>query len=149
MKTMVFMLCFVPAMAAFAADPPAQTDFSVRSGIPMTSAERQQEFLTTRRDSRAVALGKSDFVMSGPLVAGLRKLPPQEGLSRSQKFLRLPIIRLFVPGPMERPSGTGRYFAWKNEGNPLPWAVAASRPAVARGATVRVEPDSCLVQLHK
>ena len=117
----------------------------------MTRAERQNEFLEARRDAPVITFGKSDIVLSGPLVAGLRKLPHEEGLSRAQKFLRLPVIRLFVPGPMEKPpGGTGKYFAWRNENSPLPWPVAASRPVGARGgADVRREPDSVLVQLHK
>ena len=148
MKTIVFLFCF-GSVLAFAADAWAQSDFSARQGIPMTEAERQRLFLEARRESPVITFGKSDFVIGGPLVAGLRKLPPQENLSRGQKFLRLPIIRLFVPGPMERPSGTGRYFAWKNEDNPLPWPATASRPVAARGATTRVEADSCLVKLQK
>jgi hypothetical protein len=145
MKTMVFLLCFVSTMVF------AQSDFSARQGIPMTQAERQKEYLEARHDAPVITFGKSDIVLSGPLVAGLRKLPPQEGLSRGQKFLRLPIVRLFVPGPMEKPpGGTGKYFAWRNENSALPWPAAASRPVGARGgADVRREPDSALVQLHK
>src|SRR4051812_12387282 len=116
MKTMISLLCFVSAATAFAADSPGKSDFSAREGIPMTQAERRDNFLEMRHHEPVITFGKSDIVLSGPLVAGLRKLPHEEGLSRGQKFLRLPIVRLFVPGPMERPpGGTGKYFAWRNE----------------------------------
>jgi hypothetical protein len=149
MKTAIFLLCLLSTPAAWAGDPPTQFSSSVRPGIPITQAERQMDFLFAKRDAPVIVLGKSDFVMGGPLIAGLRKLPREEGLSRGQKFLRLPIIRLFVPGPMERPSGTGKYFAWRNDDCPMSWTVAASRPAVQRGANVRLEPDSALISLHK
>jgi len=117
----------------------------------MTSAERQMEFIETRNDAPVISLWRSDYVVGGPLVVGLRKMPPtEEHLSLGRKVLRLPLIRLLVPGPMEKPpGGTGKYFAWRNDDCPLPWPVAASRPVVARGATTRVEPDSALVRLHK
>jgi len=151
MKTTVFLLCFVPALAAFAGDPPTQFNATARPGIPMTSAERQLEFIEPKPGASVISLWKSDYVISGPLVMGLRKSPPsEEHLSLGRKVLRLPIVRLLVPGPMEKPpGGTGKYFAWRNENCDLPWPVAASRPVAARGATTRVEPDSALVQLRK
>jgi len=133
MKTVVFLLCF-GSVWVVAADAQVQSDFSARQGIPITSVERREIFLEMRPHEPVIALGKSDIVIGGPLVAGLRKLPPQDGLSRGQKFLRLPIIRLFVPGPMEQPpGGTGRYFAWKSEQCALAWPQAANRPAIFKG----------------
>jgi len=151
MKTTVFLLCFASALTAFAGDPPAQFNSSVRHGIPITQAERQLDFLFAKRDTPAIALGKSDYVISGPLVAGLRKLPHEENLSLGRKFLRLPIIRLIVPGPMGRPpGGTGKYFAWRNDNCDLPWTVAASRPVGARWTDWRnAQPDGMLIQLHR
>ena len=150
MKTTVLLLCFVAAWTAWAGDPSAQFSSSVRPGIPITAGERQTDFIFAKRDAPVIALGKSDFVISGPLIAGFRKLPPREDLTRTQRFLRLPIIRLFVPGPEDKPpGGTGKYFAWRNEDSPLPWTVAASRPVGAKGADVRMEPDSALISLHK
>jgi hypothetical protein len=134
MKTTIFLLCFVSTMTAWAGDPPAQFSSSVRPGIPITQAERRVDFLFAKRDAPVIVLGKSDFVIGGPLIAGLRKLPPREDLSRGQKFLRLPIIRLLVPGPMENPpGGTGKYFAWRSEECSLSWPQAANRPAILKG----------------
>lgn len=152
MKTTVFLLCFASALTAFADNPPAQFNSTVvRPGIPITQAERQFDFLFAKRDAPVIALGKSDYVISGPLVTGLRKLPREDNLGLGRKFLRLPIIRLFVPGPMERPpGGTGKYFAWRNVDSPLPWTAAASRPVGARFMDWRnAEPDCSLIVLHK
>lgn len=135
MKTKVFLLCFVTALTAFAADPPSQFQATMSKSMPLTEAERQQNFLQARPDRPVIALGKTDFVLSGPLVQAFRKLPPRENLTRAQRFLRLPVIRLFVPGPMENPpGGTGKYFAWRTSECSLPWVEAASRPPFTRGA---------------
>jgi len=151
MRTTVFLLCFVAAFTAAAGEPPAQFSSSVRPGIPITEGERQVDFIFAKRAAPVIALGKSDFVLSGPLVAGFRRLPPQENLTRAQRFLRLPIIRLFVPGPMERPpGGTGKYFAWRNDDSDLPWTLAASRPVGARWIDWKdARPDCSLISLHK
>jgi len=149
MKTTVFLLCFVSALTAWAGDPPARFNTNVRPGIPITPAERQLDFLFAKRDAPVIVLGKSDFVIGGPLIAGLRPMPHEQNLSVGRKFLRLPVIRLFVPGPMERPPGTGKYFAWRNDDSAMSWTVAASRPVVQKGANMRMEPDSALISLHK
>jgi len=149
MKTTIFLLCFVAAGTALAGEPPAQFSTSVRPGIPISPAERRLDFLFAKRDPAVIVLGKSDFVMGGPLIAGLRPMPREENLSVGRKFLRLPVIRLFVPGPMDNPPGTGKYFAWRNDDSAMSWTVAASRPAVSKGADVRLEPDSVLISLHK
>jgi hypothetical protein len=134
MKTRVFLLCFVSALTAYAADPPEQFNSTALKPLPLTEAQRMQIF-TAKRDPPVITLGKSGFNLSGSLVYGFRPLPPQEDLTRAQRFLRLPLIRLFVPGPMPRPPETGgRYFAWRNEESPLPWTRAASRPAIIKGS---------------
>ena len=136
MKTKVFLLCFVSALTAHAVDLPAEFNSTAIKPLPLTESQRMQIF-ATRRDPPVISLGKSGFNLSGSLAYGFRRLPPQEDLTRAQKFLRLPLIRLFVPGPMERPPETGgRYFAWRNEESPLPWTRAASRPATVKGPEV-------------
>ena len=131
MNAKVFLLCFVAAVSASAADPPAQFNSTVLQPLPPGDTARFQNLLTQKQDFSVIALGRSDFVFSGPLVFGLRRLPHADNLSRGQKFLRLPIIRMFVPGPMERPPGTGKYFAWHDCS--LSWPEAASRPEIGKG----------------
>lgn len=134
MNAKLFLLCFASALTAASADPPAQFNSTVRTPLQITESERLQSLLAPRRDIPVIAIGRSDFVFSGPLVQGFRRLPHQDNLSRGQKFLRLPLIRLFVPGPMERPPETGgKYFAWRNDGCSVPWILAASRPTIAKG----------------
>jgi len=134
MNAKVFLLCFVAAATASAADPPAQFNSTILQPIPLNDSARFQNLLTQKQDFSVIALGRSDFVFSGPLVFGFRRLPHAENLSRGRRFLRLPIIRLFVPGPMENPpTSGGKYFAWRNEKCSLSWPQAASRPEIVKG----------------
>lgn len=132
MNAKPFLLCFISASTVFAADPPSQYNATGLQPIPYSDPSRWRTLLTEKHDSPLITLGKSDFTISSPLIEGFRPLRHSEGMTRTQRFLHLPIIRLFVPGPMEKPpGGTGRYFAWRN--CDLPWAAAASRPPIAEG----------------
>jgi hypothetical protein len=133
MNAKLFLLCFVSAWTAAAADPTAQFNSTVIQPIPTKPSARSQNLLTPKQDLPVIALGRTDFVFSGPLVEGFRPLPHVENLSRTRKFLRLPLIRLFVPGPMPRPPESGRYFAWHNVNCSLSWTDAASRPEIEKG----------------
>jgi hypothetical protein len=133
MKTKLFLLCFASVATALAADSSTNHFSSVLAPIPITESMRLQNLLTPKLDIPVIALGRSDFVLSGPLVYGFRRLPPVENLSRGQKFLRLPVIRLFVPKPMPWPNEGGKYFAWRNTDNSLPWDQASSRPRIQKG----------------
>jgi hypothetical protein len=132
MKTSLFLFCFVSTLTAFAADSPAQFNSTVVPRMPSGDSARWQSLLTQRPDVPVIALGRSDFVFSGPLVEGFRRLPHEEHLSRTRRFLRLPLIRLFVPRPMPWPDEGGKYFAWRSDECSLPWPAAASRPEVTR-----------------
>jgi hypothetical protein len=129
MKAKLFLLCFVSALTASAADLPSQFNSTVLPHMPYSDSARWESLLTPRRDIPVIVLGRSDFVFSGPLVEGFRKLPHVENLSRGQRFLRLPLVRLFVPKPMPVPTG-GKYFAWHSDECSLPWREAASRPDI-------------------
>ena len=132
MNAKPFLLCLVSASTAFAGDHPAQYNATSLQPIPFNDPARLRPLLTEKRDSPLITLGKSDFTLNAPIIEGFRPMRHSEDLSRGQRFLRLPIIRLFVPGPMEKPpGGTGRYFAWRN--CDLPWTAAASRPPISKG----------------
>jgi hypothetical protein len=133
MNAKLFLLCFASAATALAADPSTNNFSSTLAPIPITETMRLQNLLTPKLDIPIIALGRSDFVLSGPLVYGFRRLPPAENLSRGQRFLRLPVIRLFVPKPMPWPNEGGKYFAWRNTDNSLPWDLASSRPRIQKG----------------
>ena len=134
MKTNLVLLICLSALTARAGDPPAQqfqsSHITTLQPMPLGEMERLQSFMTPRPDVSMIAIGRSDFALSSPLVDGFRRLPPAENLSRGQRFLRLPIIRLFVPKPESTGGGGGRYFAWRN--CPEAWTVAASRPEITR-----------------
>src|ERR1043165_5368965 len=117
MKTKLFLLCFVSALTAHAGDTNTQFSSSMRTPIQVSESERFQAMIQhAKSNPSAIAIGRSDFVLSGSLVYGFRRLPPEEDLTHFQKILRLPLIRLVVPGPMERPPETGpKYFAWKSD----------------------------------
>jgi hypothetical protein len=132
MNAKPFLLYFISLSAAFAGDPPAHYNATSLQPIPFSDPARLRPLLTQKLDSPLITLGKSDFVLNSPLIEGFRPMRHSEDLSRGQRFLRLPIIRLFVPGPMEKPpGGTGHYFAWRN--CDMPWTAAASRPDIMKG----------------
>ena len=136
MKTKLLLLCFGSALTAYAADPPAQFNSSLRTGIQITESERFQALMEhSKQNLSTVSIGHSGFNLSGPFVYGFRKLPPREDLTRAQRFLRLPVIRLFVPGPMPNPPESGgRYFAWRSEESRiLAWTTAANRVGTTKG----------------
>lgn len=130
MKAKLVLLCLACATGAFAGDP--STEYSATVLRHVRESMRFENLITPRRDLPVIQLGRSDYVFSGPLAEGFRPLPHQENLSRGQRFLRLPLVRLLVPKPMPWPDDDNqRYFAWRSCSQP--WAVAASRPDVGKG----------------
>ena len=127
MNAKLLLFCLFSASTALAGDPPKQYNATAFPPMPLYSRSGSSSYLTKRPQSPLVTLGKSDFVISGPLIEGLRPLRHTENMSATQRFLHLPIIRLFVPGPMPKPPGTGKYFAWRSSDNDEPWEVRAER----------------------
>ena len=146
MNAKVFLPCFVAALTASAADPPSQLNSTLRTPIQITESERFQALMAPKKGISPIAIGRSGFNFNGSLAYGFRRLPHEEDLTHAQRFLRLPLIRLFVPGPMENPPETGgKYFAWRSDECSVPWTQAASRPSVVKGSeanpAVREGPD--------
>ncbi len=136
MNAKLILLCLLSASTALAADSPSlfdSTTTSMMKPIPLNGYSPWRSLLTQRHEPPHFMLGKSDFALNSPLIDGWRPLPHVEGLSRTQRFLRLPVIRLFVPGPMERPSGAGKYFKWRDDDSDIPWSVASSRAGIMKG----------------
>jgi len=96
--------------------PQAQTQWN-------TDPKYWERVLQLSKELPDAKLGRSDFVIRGPLVDGLRRLRSTPDLSRGQRFLRLPIVRLLVPRPMPSPPGGGRYFLWGESSRP--WSAIA------------------------
>src|SRR5262245_60752175 len=78
-----------------------------------------------------ISIGRSHVTLGGPLIQTFQRPRDWSDLSRGEKFLSLPIVNLFVPQPMPRPPGTGKYFKWRSESD-QPWATEA--------LSVRTEP---------
>jgi hypothetical protein len=129
---LVFVLCLLTVEAQ---ERPAQFDAS-KTTLPAWRAPNWEELLEPK--PARLTLGKSDFVMSGALVETFRATPRSTGdRTLAQKFLSLPIVNIFVPGPMPKTGSGGKYFAWgeRNE----PWAaVAARRSSGPEGVLVSV-----------
>lgn len=83
-----------------------------------------------RTNAAHITVGKSEFMVTGPLIETFRVARPSpDERSLGRKFLDLPIINLFVPGPMPPVGNPGverKYFAWGDRG--VPWTVLADRP---------------------
>lgn len=133
MNAKPLLFCLFSASTALAGDLPAQYNAKAFPAVPLYTPSHSKDFLIKKPESPLVTLGKSDFVVTGPLIEGLRPLGHSADLSPGRKFLRLPIIRLFVPGPMPTPPGTGKYFYWRNTDNDEPWTVRAARPCIVKG----------------
>lgn len=89
-------------------------------------------------------LGKRGYTVSGPLLDGLRRRHSSPDLRLGNRILRLPIIRMFVPGsPDMPPEGGGKYFRWGKSDRP--WsAIAADGAAGSRDNAVTHEARSLI-----
>lgn len=127
---LLFTLLLATTGVAFARDesshltattsPKAQTHWN-------TDPKYWERVLRTPKDLPDVKLGRSDYVISGPLVDALRRRRSSPDLSLGKRILRLPIVRLFVPLPMPSPPGGGRYFLWGESSRP--WTAVAEGAA--------------------
>jgi hypothetical protein len=121
---LVFVSCL---LAVGAQERPAQFDAS-KTTLPQWRTPNWEELLEPK--PVRLTLGKSDFVMSGALVETFRATPRPAGeRTLAQKFLDLPIVNIFVPGPMPKAGGVGggKYFAWGERKES--WSVVSARPA--------------------
>jgi hypothetical protein len=57
-------------------------------------------------------MGRSDLLLEGPLVSGMRRQRVAHDATLAQRIGALPVVSLFIPQPLPRPSRTGRYLAW-------------------------------------
>jgi len=79
--------------------------------------------ITERVDSADLRLGKSQWVVSGPITDSLQRRQPREKRSLGRRIRELPIVRLLVPKPMPSSSGEVEYFRWRESSRP--WASIA------------------------
>ena len=118
------------ALPVWAEEPVAQFDAlaPIHSLPHWNDPALWEKHLRPKSTASTIALGKSDFVIRGPLVDALRPVrrPVQSERSLGQKLMSLPIMNLFVPQPMPVPPGGDRkYFVWGERA--VSWAEQADR----------------------
>ena len=92
-----------------------------------------KDLLTGSTAASPFRLGSTDFLLSGPIIAGFHPRRFTGDRNLGQKLLGLPIVRLVVPQRMPvPPGGGGKYFAW-GESRRSWAAIAAGVPAGGGG----------------
>jgi hypothetical protein len=147
-KYLFAAVCFA-ATGARAEETGASDRFKSAAEIAPWSSknemERYEHILREKPEPSGIQLGKGDYVMTGPLIDGIRrkKLPPDASVGR--RLLGLPIVRLFVPQPMPSPPGGGRYFRWGK--SDLPWTAVAGGAVSTEADPVRHEAKTSLISV--
>jgi hypothetical protein len=80
-----------------------------------------------RSREEGISLGRSEFVMRGPVVDLLRpRRPDVERRSLRQRFFGMPFVSPFSPRESGRPVQRVDYFAWGDRNTA--WSALADRP---------------------
>ncbi len=136
--------------SASAQESPSNFDssqYGLGPGQWNTSRSYWDQILSENRVVPEVHLGRSDYVVSGTLIHGLRRQRISSDASLGQKILALPVISWIVPQRMPSPpGGTGRYFAWSGSRNPWSVATPAGAPGSAFNAAYH-EPAGTLISI--
>jgi hypothetical protein len=141
-------------LPTFADEPGAKAGAAFSSPLlRWNSSPEHWDDLLVKKDLEhlpPIKLGKSGFNLGGPLVNTFRRRHYSEDRTVAQKVLDLPILNLFVPGPMPNPpeGNQGRYFAWRGE------RTGSLRPAAPGGASATMsfqdhEPAASLISIGK
>ena len=148
--TLLSTIVLALGLAANAQPAPDQKTLSALGPSPWdVSSSHWDRILSGESTVREFQLGKSDFIVSGPLMDGFRQERLSSDVSVGRKFLGLPIVRLLVPQRMPAPpGGTGKYFAWRD--NSRSWAsVSAASPPGYAFSTAYVEPSGALISFRR
>lgn len=94
-----------------------------------------RELLNVKRGHPTVSIGRTEFLVGGPLVQTIRRPDSWSDLSLGRKILALPVINLLVPQPMPAPASGGKYFAWGESS--LSWGAVANGAAPGSGGFAR------------
>ncbi|TAL01073.1 MAG: hypothetical protein EPO07_08840, partial [Verrucomicrobia bacterium] len=129
MKARIILLVLLMAGATLARAEERSSSFSTSPTMKWNTDPAYLDKVLTRKSDAGIKLGKSDFVLGGPLVEGLRHRHAEPNRGFGQKFLGLPVVRWFVPLPMASPPGGGKYFRWGE--SEKPWASVAAGAAAA------------------
>ena len=123
-------------LPALAEEP--QTEFDAFAPVKASTEWKPnpalwRELLNVKRDHPTVSIGRTEFLVGGPLVETIRRPRNWSNLSLGKKLLALPVINLFVPQPMPSPpSGGGKYFAWEATSQPWISLMGGAYPGTGR-----------------
>lgn len=126
-------------------DLPTKTD---ALSLPNSAATWQvsPRLWITKEPAGLKPLHKGGLTFSGPLIQGFRPYPPSPERSPIGKVLDLPVVRLFVPQPMPKPTAGGKYFAWGQTRRP--WSSYPSGCVPASGFdSVTQGPRNALISI--
>jgi len=110
------------------------------------SSAHWDRILQVKSNTPSLRIGKSDFIVSGALVEGLRRSRSNKERSLGRKFLELPFVRLVVPRPMPSPPGGGKYFCW-GESDRSWTTIVAGASAASSSDPVRHEAGTSLISI--
>jgi len=160
MKTKLLLAASLVVLTAIAhaGDSPTNSGVSVSTSTS-SSANAQTEWNTNpgywervliqKRDSQDLQMGKSGWVLKGPIVEGLRRQRSTGDRSAGQRLLGLPIVRLLVPQPMPSPPGGGKYFRWSDSDRPWVAIVEGAAPGSSSNNPVTHEARTTLVSIGR
>jgi hypothetical protein len=150
-KLVFLMLVFLSMLSARADEAKSKFDASASpkpDAAWNTSPAHWDEVISRKSTTTDLRLGKSDYVVSGVLVEGLRRRRSTQDRSLGKKILEFPIVRLFVPQPMPSPPGRGKYFRWGK--SDLPWTAIAEGAAPGKiDNAVTHEANVSLISIHR
>ena len=153
MKMKLLLPAILLALAPFAQAEDPQPKYGVATSTPgrtewNTNPAYWERALSEKRVSPEVRLGKSGFVIRGPVVEGFRRQRSAGDRNLGKRLLGLPIVRLFVPQPMASPPGGGKYFCWGESDRP--WtAIATGAVAGDLSNPVRHEARTSLISISR
>jgi hypothetical protein len=106
-----------------------------------------ERVLREKPESSGVQIGKSGYTASGPLVDAVRRRKSLPGDSLGRRILRAPVVRLFVPQPMPKPPGGGKYFHWGDSEHSWTTVVTGRAPGHISNPEVTHEARTSLLSI--
>lgn len=133
MRNLLFTFVLLIVLPVLAEDrsPKIETSLTTDefSGSYTKDYRRKKNPIYRKSETGSLRIGKRRVPVSSPIIEGLipRKSPP--GSSLGKRLLNLPVVRLFVPQPIEEPPVSGQYFYWRDSSS-KPWAsISSGMPA--------------------
>lgn len=149
MKAQIVPLALLMAAAIVTRGEETPGSLSTSPSMKWNTDPAYWDKVLTQKAAGGLKLGKSDFVLGGPIVDGLRRRPADPNRGFGQKFLGFPVVRWFVPLKTPGPPGGGKYFRWGE--SEQAWASIAGGAAAASssGNPVTHESSASLISVSR